>query len=72
MISLCFAFDKLNYAKLLSFYLSQALELKNINKEVFQHFQNGGFSVQLKKGNPFSKIEKLQKIEAKIRHLNLS
>lgn len=63
MIPWCFAYDRLNYARYLSFYYAQMSRLDIDHPGVFAHFMNGGFSVQLGPDNPFGKIPVDQTIE---------
>lgn len=50
----CFAYDKLNYARYLTYYYAQKSR---------PHFIEGVFSVQLGRNNPFGKIPIDQTIE---------
>ena len=56
MIPLCFAMDKTNYARYLPIYYAQMTHLKEDCPDLYHHFQNGGFSVQLSSTNPFARI----------------
>ena len=51
-----FAYDRLNYACHLPAYNPQMTNLQTDNPQVYQHFFNGGFSVQLADDNPFGRI----------------
>ena len=50
-----FAFDQLNYARLMPVYLSQMFELRKKDPKTWDLLQNGHFSVN-KSGIPFSAI----------------
>ena len=63
MIPWCFAYDKLNYARFLPYYFATMSRLPIDHPEVFQHFMQGGFSVQLGGENPFGRIPVDQTIE---------
>ena len=63
MIPWCFAYDRLNYARYLTFYYAQMSRLDIDHPEVYAHFMDGGFSVQLGPNNPFGKIPVDQTIE---------
>ena len=56
MIPWCFAYNRMNYARYLPVYLSEMSRLHEDHPEVFQHFQDGGFSVQIGPKNPFGRI----------------
>ena len=56
MIPWCFAYDRLNYARYLSAYLSQMSHLEEEHPEVHNHLMSGGFSVQVGEDNPFGRI----------------
>ena len=56
MIPWCFAMDKINYARYLSVYYAQMTCLQEKSPELYDYFHRGGFSVQLKEGNPFGRI----------------
>ena len=51
-----FAYDRLNYAWYLPAYYAQMINLQTDHPHVYQHFSNGGFSVQLADDNPFGRI----------------
>ena len=55
MVPYFFAFDMLNYARSTPVYLSQTIELKNKDRETWEIFQRGNFSVN-KSSVPFSAI----------------
>ena len=63
MIPCCFAMDKTNYSRYLPVHYAQMMELGNISPTLHQQLLNGGFSVQLKSGNPFGKIAIDQTLE---------
>ena len=63
MIPWCFAYDKLNYARFLSYYYAQMSRLSSDHPEVHEYFMQGGFSVQLGGKNPFGRIPVDQTIE---------
>ena len=56
MIPWCFAYDRLNYARYLPAYYAQMINLQTDHPQVYQHFSNGGLSVQLADDNPFGRI----------------
>jgi len=47
LIPWCFAYDRLNYARYLPAYFAQMTNLQRDHPQVYEHFANGGFSVQL-------------------------
>lgn len=63
MIPWCFAYDKLNYARYLSYYYAIMSQLPADHPEVHDHFLQGGFSVQIGSRNPFGRIPVDQTIE---------
>ena len=56
LITWCFAYDNINYARFLSSYLSEMSHLEDEHPDVFTYMKSGGFAVQLGDGNPFGKI----------------
>ena len=56
LIPWCFAYDRLNYARYLPAYFAQMTNLQTDHPQVYEHFANGGFSVQLAADNPFARI----------------
>ena len=56
MIPWCFAYDKLNYARFLSYYYATMSRLTIDHPEVHQQFMQDGFSVQIGSQNPFGRI----------------
>ena len=56
VIPWCFALDKVNYARYLPVYYAQMTQLDKACPGLYQHFQQGYFSVQLRQGNRFSRI----------------
>ena len=66
MIPWCFAYDRLNYARYLPYYFATMCRLSMDYPEVYQHFMQGGISVQLGSSNPFGKIPCDQTIEKTI------
>ena len=63
MISWCFAYDRLNYARFIPCYYTMMSRLPIDHPEVYIHFQQGGFSVQIGSSNPFGRIPVDQAIE---------
>ena len=63
MIPWCFAYDKVNYARYLSYYYATMSQLPIEHPEVYNHFIQGGFSVQIGSQNPFGRIPVDQTIE---------
>lgn len=63
MIPWCFALGKMNYSRYSSIHYAQMTPLQEIDAQVFTHFSNGGFSVQLGNRSPFSKLPVDQVIE---------
>lgn len=59
----CFAYDKLNYARYLTYYYAQMSHLEVDHPGIQAHFVEGVFSVQLGRNNPFGKIPVDQTIE---------
>ena len=63
MIPWCFVYDKVNYARFVSYYYATISRLPIDHPEVHQQFMQGGFSVQLGSQNPFGRITVDQTIE---------
>jgi len=63
VIPWCFAYDHMNYARYLTAYYSTMLILKETHPEIHEAFENGEFSVQIGKHNPFGRIPADQTIE---------
>lgn len=63
MIPWCFAYDKVNYARFLTYYYATMSRLPIEHPEVHAHFMLGGFSVQIGSQNPFGRIPVDQTIE---------
>lgn len=63
MIPWCFAYDRVNYARYLSYYLAQMSQLPITHPDVHAEFMAGKFSVQLGSVNPFGRIPVDQTIE---------
>lgn len=66
MIPWCFAYDKVNYARFLTYYYAMMSRLPIEHPEVHEHFMQGGFSVQIGSKNPFGRIPVDQTIEETI------
>ena len=66
MIPWCFAYDRLNYAHYLPYYFVTMCLLSMDYPDVYQHFMQGGISVQIGSSNPFGKIPCDQTIEETI------
>ena len=66
MIPWCFAYDKVNYARFLTYYYATMSRLPIEHPEVHEHFMQGGFSVQIGSKNPFGRIPVDQTIEETI------
>ena len=56
MIPWCFAYDRVNYARYLAYYLVQMSQLPTTHPDVHAEFMAGKFSVQLGSVNPFGRI----------------
>jgi hypothetical protein len=63
MIPWCFGYDKQNYARYLSVYYTQMTRLQIDHPQVYNDYQNGGFSVQIGSSNTFGRIPVDQTIE---------
>ena len=63
MIPWCFEYDKLNYARFLSYYYAQMSWLSSDHPEVHEYFMQDDFSVQLGGKNPFGRIPVDQTIQ---------
>ena len=63
MIPWCFAYDKVNYERFLSYYYATMSRLPIDHPEVHQQFVQCGFSVQFGSHNPFGHILVDQTIE---------
>ena len=66
MIPWCFAYDRLNYARYLPYYFATMCRLQTDYPDTYQHFIQGGISVQLSSTNTFGKIPFDQAIEETI------
>ena len=66
MIPWCFTYDRLNYARYLPYYFATMCRLSMDYPDVYQHFMQGGSSVQIGSSNPFGKIPCDQTIEETI------
>ena len=58
-----FAYDQVNYARYLPYYLAQMSQLPSTHPDVHAEFMAGKFSVQLGPVNPFGCIPVDQTIE---------
>lgn len=63
MIPWCFTYDKVNYARYLSYYYSTMSRLQEDHSDIYDYFMTGGFAVQLGDRNPFGRIPVDQAIE---------
>ena len=69
VLPLCFAYDRINYStntcysRYLSFYYAEMARLSIDHPDVHVQLENGGFSVQLGRQNPFDRIPVDQTIE---------
>lgn len=63
MLPWCFALDRVNYSRYLSYHFLELSKLKKDIPFVHQYFVDGGFSVQLRSNNGFSRIPVDQAIE---------
>ncbi|CAG9821970.1 unnamed protein product [Phaedon cochleariae] len=63
MVPWCFALDRVNYSRYLSYHFLELTKLEKDNLFVHQYFVDGGFSVQLRSNNSFSRIPVDQAIE---------
>ena len=52
----CFAYDKINYSRYLSVYYAEMTRLATDHPDVHVQLENGGFSVQMGRENPFGRI----------------
>ena len=59
----CFAYDRINYSRYLSVYYAERTRLSIDHPDVHAQLENGGFSVQLGRQNPFDRIAVDQTIE---------
>lgn len=66
MLLWCFAYDKVNYARFLTYYYATMSRLPIEHPEVHEYFMHGGFSVQIGSKNPFRHIPVDQTIEETI------
>ena len=69
MIPWYFAYDKVNYARYLSAYYAEMINLSEKKPDVYEAFQAGQFSAQISCNNPFGRIPVDQTTEIKIRKL---
>ena len=56
MISSCFAYDNVNYARYLPAYLSEMTHLEETHPEAHEFLKSGGFLVQIGDQNPFGRV----------------
>ena len=56
MIPWSFALDKINYARYRPVYYAQSSRLQETSPVLYDHFLNGGFSVQLRNEHPFARM----------------
>ena len=63
----CFAMNRHNYIRNLSYYFISKLKLQDSHPNFYQYLKNGGFAASIS-GLPFSKIPCDQIIEAKVNH----
>ncbi|KAI8521965.1 hypothetical protein Bbelb_017190 [Branchiostoma belcheri] len=63
LIPWCFSYDRVNYARYLSYYYAQMSRLQTQHPDVYAEFMRGRFSVQLGPRNPFGRIPVDQTIE---------
>ena len=56
MISWCFAYDNVNYARYLPAYLSEMTHLEETNPEAHEFLKSGGFLVQIGDQDPFGRV----------------
>eukprot|EP00058_Branchiostoma_floridae_P000977 XP_002586465.1 hypothetical protein BRAFLDRAFT_106667 [Branchiostoma floridae] len=63
LIPWCFAYDRVNYARYLSYYYAQMSQLQSQHPDVYAEFMRGHFSVQIGHANPFGRIPVDQTIE---------
>lgn len=66
IIPWCFAYDRVNYARYLPYYLAQMSQLPTTHPDVYAEFVAGKFSVQLGSMNPFGRIPVDQTIEGTV------
>ena len=59
----CFVYDRINYSRYLSVYYAEMTRLSIDHPDVHVQLENGGFSVQLGRQNPFGRIPVDQTIE---------
>ena len=52
----CFSYNKINYARYLSVYYAEMSQLPEKHPDIYQSFQEGGFSVQIGRCNTFGRI----------------
>ncbi|XP_065197855.1 uncharacterized protein LOC135829379 [Sycon ciliatum] len=65
MLPWCFAYDRQNYARYMSYYWLQMTQLPTTHPEADRFLQEGGFSVQ-RSDNPFAQVPSDQAIEQSI------
>ena len=66
MITWCFAYDKVNYARYLPVYLTEMINLQTDHPDVHQGLMAGHFSVQLSEGSTFGRLPGNQTTEVTI------
>ena len=57
------AYDRLNYARFMPYYYAMMSQLPIDHPDMYIHFQQGGFSVQIGSSNLFDRISVNQAIE---------
>ncbi|XP_065185756.1 uncharacterized protein LOC135816485 [Sycon ciliatum] len=65
MLPWCFAYDRVNYARFMSFYWLDMTQLPTNHPEAHAFLEQGGFSVQ-RSSNPFARVASDQAIEQSI------
>ena len=63
IIPWCFAYDKINYARFLTYYYATMSRLATDHPDVYAYFMQGGFSVQVGAYNTFGRIPVDQAME---------
>ena len=66
LITWCFAYDKVNYARYLSAYYAQMTTVPETYPRVYGAFNSGQFSVQISSNNPFGRVPVDQTIETTV------
>ena len=63
MLPYCFAYDHINYARYLTYFLGDMLQLNKNNPEIYEQVIVGNFAAQMSSDKLFSRLETGKVIE---------